>query len=103
MKEPARLAPVFDFDNLLIAVRRGSGSSGFGDLPGLDAGGADFHPASAALWRLHANRLQVRVEPAWGAIVRVGDIVTELRSLAADFTTFGHLVFATSVMENQGL
>ena len=74
-----------------------SGSSGFSDLTCLDAGGADLHPASAALWRLDANRLQVRVEPAWGAVIRVRDIVAELRSLAADFTTFGHTVFATSV------
>jgi hypothetical protein len=33
----------------------------------------------------------------------VRDIVAELRSLAADFTTFGHTVFATSVIENQAL
>ena len=80
-----------------------SGLSGFGDFTGLDAGRADFHPACATLRRLYANRLQVRIEPAWGAIVRMRDIVAELRALAADFTTFGHIVFATSVIENQGL
>ena len=80
-----------------------SGSSGFGDFTGLDAGRADFHPPRATLGRLYANRLQVRIEATRGAIVRVRDIVAELRSLAADFTTFGHIVFATSVIENQGL
>ena len=68
-----------------------SGSSGFGDFTSLDAGRADFHPARATLGRLNANRLQIWIEPAWGAIVRVRDIVAELRSLAADFATFGHL------------
>jgi hypothetical protein len=29
--------------------------SGFGDFAGLDAGGADLHPASAALGLLHPN------------------------------------------------
>ena len=80
-----------------------SGSSGLGDFAGLNAGRADLHAACATLGRLHANRLQVWIEPTWGAIVRVRDIIAELRALAADFTTFGHIVFATSVIENQGL
>ena len=80
-----------------------SGSGGLSDFAGLDAGRADLHAASATRGRLHADRLQVRIEATWGAIVRVRDIVAELRSLAADFTTFGHIVFATSVIENQGL
>ena len=100
------MAPVVRIDNLFTGgrgYRCWAGSSGFGDLTCLDAGGADFHPARAALRRLHANRLQVRVEPAWGAVIRVRDIVAELRSLAADFTTFGHYFLQTSVIENQGL
>ena len=80
-----------------------SGSSGFGDFAGLDAGRADFHPARATFGGLYANRLQIWIESTWGAIVRVRDIITELRALAADFTTFGHIVLATSVIENQGL
>ena len=78
-----------------------SGSSGFGNFTGLDAGRADFHPARATLGRLYAYRLQVWIEATWGAIVRVRDIVAELRTLAADFTTFGHTVFATSVIETK--
>lgn len=80
-----------------------SGSSCLGDFAGLDAGRADLHAARATLGRLHANRLQVWIEATRGAIVRVRDIIAELRALAADFTTFGHIVFATSVIENQGL
>ena len=65
--------------------------SGFGDFTGLDARGADFHPASATLRHLHADGLQIWIEASRRAIVRVRDIVAELRSLAADFATFSHL------------
>ena len=101
MKQPAP-GRLYGFDKI-IGVSGASRSSGFGDFTGLDAGRTDFHSACATLGRLYANRLQVRIEPAWGAIVRMRDIVAELRALAADFTTFGHIVFATSVIENQGL
>ena len=66
--------------------------SGFGDFAGLDAGSANLHPAGATLRHLDADRLQIRIEPSRRAIVSVGDIVAELRSLAADFATFGHFV-----------
>ena len=97
MKQPAGCRLYF------LTINGVSGSSGFGDFTSLDAGRADFHPLRATRGRLYANRLQVWIEATWGAIVRVRDIVAELRALAADFTTFGHIVFATSVIENQGL
>ena len=90
-------------EEIVLKISGVSASSGFGDFTGLDAGRANFHPLRATRGRLYANRLQIRIEATWGAIVRVRDIVAELRSLAADFTTFGHIVFATSVIENQGL
>ena len=91
---------VFDkFDGVSGASRSG----GFGDFAGLDAGRADLHPARATLGRFHANRLQVWIEATWGAIVRVRDIIAELRALAADFTTFGHIVFCYLRNRNQGL
>jgi hypothetical protein len=65
--------------------------SGFGDFTGLDARSADFHPASATLRHLHADGLQIWIEASRRAIVRVRDIVAELRSLAADVATFSHL------------
>ena len=60
------------------------------DFARLDAGRADFHPARATLGLLHANRLQIRIEPSRRAIVSVRDIVAELWAFTADFATFGH-------------
>ena len=65
-------------------------SSGFGDFAGLDAGSANLHPAGATLRHLNADRLQIRIEPSWRAIIRVRDVIAELGSLAADFATFSH-------------
>ena len=76
--------------------------SGFGDFTGLDARGADFHPASATLRHLHADGLQVWIEASRRAIVRVRDIVAELWSFTADFATFGHNC-STSRFKNQVL
>src|SRR5215470_3831596 len=74
----------------LIGSTRESGSGSLRDFARLDAGCTDFHPARATLGRLHANRLQVRIEASRSAIVRVRDIVAELWSFTADFATFGH-------------
>ena len=49
------------------------------DLSGLDAAGANFHPARTALRQGHPDRLQVRIEPARGAVVGMRNIITELR------------------------
>ena len=73
------------------------GSSSLGDFARLDASCANFHSARATLRDLNANRLKIRIESSRSAVIRVRDIVAELRSLAADFTTFGHIVFDTSV------
>ena len=72
---------------------RGEGSGSLQDFARFDAGRADFHPARATLGRLHANRLKIRIEASLSAIVRVRDIVAELRSFIADFATFGHNLF----------
>src|ERR1043165_3462722 len=60
------------------------------DLARLDAGGADLHAYRPALRALDAYRLKVRVEAAARAVVRVRDVVAELRPLAADFASFSH-------------
>jgi hypothetical protein len=70
--------------------------SRFRDFAALDAGGADFHAHVPALRALHANFLQVGIETTPGAIVRVGDVVAELRPFAADFASFCHDCFRTS-------
>lgn len=56
---------------------------------GLNAPGAD---ANALARRVHLglDRLQIDVPAATGNVVRVRDIVTELRLLAADFTDLCH-------------
>ena len=72
-------------------IKLGKDSGGFRDLARLDASCTNFHPARATLRLLHANRLQVWIEASRRAIVRVRDIVAELRSFTADFATFSHL------------
>jgi hypothetical protein len=69
----------------------------FRDLVAFDATGANPHTHVAALRALHANFLQVGVETSAGAIVRVGDVITELRAFAADFASFCHDCLSTSV------
>ena len=64
--------------------------SGLSDLSGFNARRAHLYPASAPLRQLHTNRLQVWIKSSRCAVIRVRDIVAELRSFAADFTTFGH-------------
>src|ERR671931_1845306 len=66
------------------------------DLARLDAGRADLHPDGPALRALDADRLQVGVEAAARAVVRVRDVVAELRPLAADFASFSHCACKTS-------
>ncbi len=62
----------------------------FRDFAALDASGTNPHPHRAALRSLRANLLQIRVKAALGAIIRVRDVVTELRPLATDFASFRH-------------
>src|SRR5437588_1269304 len=63
------------------------------DLARLDAGRADLHANRPALRALDAYGLKVWVEAAARAVVRVRDVVAELRPLAADFASFSHYVF----------
>jgi hypothetical protein len=71
----------------------GEGSSSLGDFARLDASCANFHSARATLRGLNANRLKIRIESSGSAVIRVRDIVAELRSFTADFATFGHFLF----------
>jgi len=63
---------------------------GLGDFAGLDATGTNLHSFRAALGTLNADRLQVGIETAGRTVVRVGNVVPKLRSLAADFASFSH-------------
>jgi hypothetical protein len=43
----------------------------FDNFSGLDAAGANFHPAVTASGKLNPNGLQIRVEPASRLVIRV--------------------------------
>jgi len=66
-------------------------SSGyFQDFACFNAARANPLADGPALRTLHADFLQVGIETAPGAIVRMGDVITELRPFAADFASFCH-------------
>jgi len=71
-------------------------SGGFCDFSGLNATGANFHSLRAALGLLHANGLQVGIKTPRRSIVCVRDIVSELRTFAANFASFSHDFYDTS-------
>jgi hypothetical protein len=78
--------------------------SGFGDFPSFNATGADFHSLRTALRKLHTNRLQVWIKPPGRAVIRVGYIITELGTFAADFATFRHdLIIPPELVNCRGL
>ena len=60
------------------------------DLAALDATGADADLLVRAALQLGLDRTQVHVPATAGDIVRVRDVVSELRTLAADFTNLSH-------------
>ena len=69
---------------------RGDLLGGFGDLTGLNAICADFHPTRSASWDLDANGLEVGIESAGRTIVCMRNIVPKLRTFIAHFATFSH-------------
>ena len=60
------------------------------DFTGLDTTGANLLALDASLGALHADRLQVGIKATPRAVVRVGNIIAELRPFAADFASFSH-------------
>jgi hypothetical protein len=65
-------------------------SGRFSDLASLDTTGANLHSFSPALRTLDANGLQVGIKATARAIVRVRNVIAELRRLAADVASFSH-------------
>jgi len=47
----------------------------------------------STLWQGHADRLQIWIKAAWGTVISMRNIVSELWSLAADFASFSHYFF----------
>ena len=65
-------------------------SAGLLDLAALNAAGAHANPLGRAIdQRLHG--LQIHIPAALGDVVRVRNVVPELRSLAANITYLCHL------------
>src|SRR5258707_11640337 len=73
-----------DFEKLFCS------SCGLGYLAALDASGAHAHSTSAALWKLHAHQLQIRIKPPGGPVVCVRYVIAKLRSFAAGLTFLSH-------------
>jgi hypothetical protein len=63
--------------------------SSFDNFPGFQTARANFD-AFASTIDLRADSLQVRIKAAAGPVIRVGNIVAELRAFAAKFTTISH-------------
>ena len=76
----------FDLENRDLAQPSGS----FRDLASLDTGGANLHALSAAIGALHADGLQIWIKATARPIIRMRDIIAELRAFAADFASFSH-------------
>jgi hypothetical protein len=64
--------------------------SRFCDFARLDATGANLLALNAACGALHSNGLQVRIKATARAVVRVRNIIAELRAFAANFASFSH-------------
>jgi len=56
--------------------------SGFNNLPAFNTAGANFNTFACAIDQ-RTDVLQIRVEAATGPVIRVGNIVAELRAFAA--------------------
>jgi hypothetical protein len=67
-----------------------AGLSRLCDFARLDATGANLLALNAACGALHTNGLQVGIKATARAVVRVGNIVAELRAFAANFASFSH-------------
>ena len=77
-------------DHAPVATRKKRNLRGLGYFPGFDTTRANLHAMSATLWFLNADGLQVRIKSPRRSIVRVGYVIPELRTFAADFATFSH-------------
>jgi hypothetical protein len=68
---------------------RFDGFDGFDDFAGFEATRADAQPFGAAV-DFSPHRVQVHVPPPSRNVVRVGDVVTELRPFAANIANLCH-------------
>lgn len=64
--------------------------SSLDDLAGFNAAGTHFQAAVGARVELNANRLKIRIETPAGFVIRVGNVVPELRPFAAYIASHCH-------------
>jgi len=70
-------------------MKHDPGSLRFGDFAAAQAGSTDTHALAAAL-HLGADGPQIDVPAPTRDVVRVADVISRLRPLAADFTNLCH-------------
>ena len=73
----------------ICAPESGRTGLGFNDLAGFDATSADANALVAAI-HFSLNRTKIYVPATLGHVVRMRDLVTELRTFAADFANLCH-------------
>ena len=78
-----------------LKVRERDCLRSFRNFASFDTACADLHALNASLRALHANGLQVWIKATGSAIVRMRNIVAELRAFAADFASFCHFFIAS--------
>jgi hypothetical protein len=71
------------------------------DFARLDATGANLLALNAACGTLDAYGLQVGIKATARAVVRVGNIIAELRAFAANFASFSHDCYYLRIVENR--
>lgn len=67
----------------------------FHDLAGFDTAGTDLDPSVSASGQLYTNRLKIWVESPTGLVIRMRNVVTELRPFAAYVASLSHFSIAS--------
>lgn len=62
----------------------------FDNFAGFNTASANFCASISASGKLNANRLQIRIKATTSFVVSVWNIVSELRTFAADIASFCH-------------
>ena len=94
IRKAKRLSP----RRLAVRKRLKQDLSRFDNFSGLDAAGADLHPAVAARRKLNADGLQIRVESASRLVVSVGNVIAKLRALPTYVASLCHKIIASDLV-----
>ena len=80
-------------------VKPGLRSGCFDNFSRFDTAGAHLHTAVAARRELNANRLKVRIESPSRFVICMGNVVSKLRTLAANVASLCHIIIASDKTE----